>query len=142
MRSPGRTTDRVATRAMKHLLGATAVIEVGTGLALLIAPVTMANLLLGAEISGAAIPIARVTAAALLGLGAACWFARVDVQSRAARGLLAAILIYDIGAVLVLGMAGLQSPTAGINLWLAVALHSAMAIWCFVLFRRKAVVES
>jgi hypothetical protein len=122
---------------MMLLLIATAVIEVGTGLALLIAPVFTAHLLLGAEISGAAIPIARVTAAALLGLGVACWFARFEVQSRAARGLVAAILVYDFGAVLVLGAAGIQLPTTGILLWMAVALHAAMAIWCVALLWRK-----
>jgi hypothetical protein len=122
---------------MKHLLVATAVIEVGTGLALLIAPVITVHLLLGAEISGAAIAIARVTAAALLALGVACWFARVDVQSRAARGLVGAILIYDLGAVLALGTAGIQLPTAGIMLWMAVALHAAMAIWCVALLLRR-----
>ena len=127
---------------MKHLLTATAVIEVGTGLALLIAPVVTAHLLLGAEISGATIPIARVTAAALLGLGVACWFARIDAHSRAARGLLAAVLVYDLGAVLVLGAAGIQLPTAGINLWLAVALHTAMAIWCVALLSQKAALQS
>jgi hypothetical protein len=127
---------------MKYLFTATAVIEVGTGLALLIAPVVTARLLLGADISGAGIPIARVTAAALLGLGVACWFARVDAQSRAARGLLAAVLVYDLGAVLVLGAAGIQLPTAGTNLWLAVALHTAMAIWCVALLRQKAALPS
>jgi hypothetical protein len=124
--------------AMKHLFTATAVIELGTGLALLIAPVITARLLLGAEISGATIAIARVTAAALLGLGVACWFARADVQSLASRGIAAAILLYDFGAVLVLGAAGIQLQTAGINLWLAVALHGAMGIWCAALFWRKA----
>jgi hypothetical protein len=123
---------------MKLLLVATAVTEVGTGLALLIAPAITAHLLLGTEISGAAIPIARVTAAALLGLGVACWFARVDVQSRAARGLVAAILVYDFGAVLVLGAAGIKLPATGILLWMAVALHAAMAIWCVALLWRKA----
>ncbi len=127
---------------MKHLFTATAVIELGTGLALLIAPVLTAQLLLGAEISGAAIPIARVTAAALLCLGVACWCARIDAQSRAARGLLAAVLVYDLGAVLVLGAAGIQLPTAGINLWLAVALHTAMAIWCVTLLRQKTALQS
>ena len=123
---------------MNHLFSATAVTEVGTGLALLIAPVVSVHLLLGAETSGAAIPIARVTAVALLSLGVACWFARADVQSRAARGLVAAILIYDFGAALVLGIAGIQLPTAGILLWMAVALHAVMAIWCVALLRRKA----
>ena len=123
---------------MRLLLIATAVTEVGTGLALMVAPVFTGHLLLGAEISGAAIPIARVTAAALLALGVACWFARVDAQSRAARGLVAAILVYDFGAVLVLGIAGIQLSTAGIMLWMAVALHSAMAIWCAAILWRKA----
>jgi hypothetical protein len=125
------------TIAMKHLLIATAVIEVGTGLALLIAPAVTVYLLLGAEIYGAAIPIARITAAALLALGVACWFARVDVQSRAARGLVAAILVYDFGAVLVLGAAGIQLQTAGIKLWLAVVLHAALGVWCVALLIRK-----
>jgi len=123
---------------MRLLLIATAVTEVGTGLALMVAPVFTGHLLLGAEISGAAIPIARVTAAALLALGVACWFARGDVQSRAAKGLVAAILVYDLGAVLVLAIAGVQLPTAGILLWVAVALHSAMAVWCVAVLRRKA----
>ena len=125
------------TIAMKHLLIATAVIEVGTGLALLIAPAVTVYLLLGAEIYGAAIPIARITAAALLALGVACWFARVDVQSRAASGLVAAILVYDFGAVLVLGAAGIQLQTAGIKLWLAVVLHAALGVWCVALLIRK-----
>jgi hypothetical protein len=125
------------TIAMKHLLIATAVIEVGTGLALLIAPAVTVYLLLGAEIYGAAIPIARITAAALLALGVACWFARVDVQSRASRGLVAAILVYDFGAVLVLGAAGIQLQTAGIKLWLAVVLHAALGVWCVALLIRK-----
>ena len=127
---------------MKHLLIATAVVEVGTALALLIAPVIAVRLLLGAEISGAAIPIARVTAAALLALGVVCWLARLDAQSRAARGLGAAILIYDLGAVLVLGAAGIQLPTAGINLWMAVVLHAAMGIWSIGLLSKKATLQN
>ncbi|HMD27134.1 MAG TPA: hypothetical protein VKH13_01080, partial [Steroidobacteraceae bacterium] len=66
------------------------------------------------------------------------WFARNDVQNRAARGVVAAILVYDLGAVLALGMAGIQLPTAGIILWMAVAVHAAMAIWCVAVLGKKA----
>jgi hypothetical protein len=122
---------------MKRLLIATAVIEMGAGLALLIVPAVTVRLLLGAEIAGAAIPLGRLAAAALLALGVACWLARGDAQSRAVRGLVAAMLIYNFGAVMVLGAAGIQSQTAGIILWLAVPLHAAMGVWCVALLLRR-----
>ena len=84
---------------MKHLLTVTAVIEAGVGLALLVVPSVVIQLLLGAEISGAAVTLARVAGTALLALGVACWLARSDVQSRAARGVVASILLYNFGAV-------------------------------------------
>jgi hypothetical protein len=74
---------------------------------------------------------------ALLALGVACWLARGDAQSRAARGLVAAMLLYNISAVVVLGAAGIRSQTAGIALWPAVILHAAMVIWCVTLLLRK-----
>ena len=57
---------------MKKLLGLTAVLEGATGLALLIVPSLVAQLLLGMELTGVSIPIARVTGIALVGLGIAC----------------------------------------------------------------------
>jgi hypothetical protein len=121
---------------MKLLLTLTALIEAGTGLALLTAPAIVVQLLLGAEVSGAAIPLGRLVGVALLALALACWRARSDV-SAAARGLVAAMLLYNIGAVVVLGTGGLQLPTATILLWLAVALHAGMAAWCVAILRRS-----
>jgi hypothetical protein len=115
---------------MKQLLTATAAIEVGAGLALLVAPSVVVLLLLGADVSGAAIPLGRVAGAALLALGVACWLARGDARSRATGGLVTAMSLYNLGAVVVLGAAGIQSQTVGIVLWPAVLLHAAMAIWC------------
>jgi len=115
---------------MKQLLTATAAIEVGAGLALLVAPTAVVQLLLGADISGAAIPLGRVAGAALLALGVACWLARGDARCRATGGLVTAMSLYNLGAVVVLGAAGIQSQTAGIVLWPAVLLHAAMAVWC------------
>ena len=127
---------------MKNFLIATAVVEVGAGLALLSVPAFAVQLLLGAEISGALVPLGRVTGAALLALGVACWLARDGAQSQAARGLAAAMLVYHFGAVLVLGAAGIQSPTAGRVLWLAVVVHAAMGIWCIALLLKKAALQN
>jgi hypothetical protein len=122
---------------MKQLLAVTALIELGTGLAILVVPAVVVQLLLGAGISGAAIPLWRLTGVALLALGIACWLARGDTESRAARGLVAAILVYNFGAVGVLAAAINQSHTVGIALWPVVILHAVMAIWCVSLLFRK-----
>lgn len=122
---------------MKHLHIVTAMIEAGAGLALLVAPAFVVRLLLGAEITGAAIPLGRVAGSGLLALGIACWFARGDTRSRAAGGLVAAMTFYNLAAVAVFLFAGLGLKLAGIALWPAVILHAAMAAWCVACLRRK-----
>src|SRR5437762_11942276 len=121
---------------MSRLLKLTAILEAATGLALIAVPAIVVRLLLGAEISGASIPLGRIAGAALLALGVACWLARDDTQSRAARGLVVAMLIYNIAATAVLAFAGIGLGLHGIVLWPAVVLHAAMAIWCIVCLRR------
>ncbi len=124
-----------APNAMNRLLKLTAIIEAATGLGLAVVPSVVVRLLLGAEISGASIPLGRVAGAALLALGVACWLAQHDAQSCAARGLVSAMVLYNLGAVVVLGAAGLQSQSVGIALWPAVVLHAVMAVWCVVCLR-------
>ena len=58
---------------MKNVLIFAAVAEAATGLALLIVPSLVGQLLLGEELTGVAIPVARVTGIALIALGIACW---------------------------------------------------------------------
>ena len=58
---------------MKKVLALAAVAEIATGVALILFPLLVVRLLLGAEPTGLAIPIARVTGIALLALGIACW---------------------------------------------------------------------
>jgi hypothetical protein len=116
---------------MKTLLAITAVLEAATGLALLASPPLVAGILLGASLDApAAVVVGRVAGAALLALGAACWLARDDGPSRAARGLVAAMLLYNIAAVVVLAYAGAGLAPGTIFLWLAVVLHAALAVWC------------
>ncbi len=58
---------------MKGVLVLAAVAEIGTGFALLIVPSLVGRLLLGEELTGIAIPIARAAGIALIALGVACW---------------------------------------------------------------------
>ena len=116
---------------MNALHTATAVIELGAGLALLSFPSATVALLVGAPLETApALTVSRVGGAGLLALGVACWLARDDSQSSAARGLIAAMLLYNIAAVGVLAFAGLGFGLHGVALWPAVVLHAVMTVWC------------
>jgi hypothetical protein len=122
---------------VKRLLIITSIIELPTGLGLIAVPSVVAHLLLNSEISGAAIPLGRVAGVALLALGVVSWLASYDEQSCAARGLVSAMLLYNIGAALILALAGIGSGFVGIVLWPAVILHTVMAVWCVARLRRS-----
>ena len=115
----------------KALQTATAIIEAGAGLALLVVPSLTASLLLGMPLdSPAATNLARVGGAAILALALVCWFARRNAQSPASRGLVAAMLFYNIAVAAVLAFAGLVDGLQGVLLWPAVVFHVAMGVWC------------
>jgi hypothetical protein len=122
---------------VKTLLTTTAVIEFGAGLALVCCPSAMATFLLGAPIEGpAALTVARVGGAGLLALSVACWHARGDANSRAAIGLVAGMLLYNLATVSTLTYAGIGLRLHGVALWPGVALHALMAVWCLKCLRR------
>src|SRR6185369_900867 len=58
---------------MKSALTFAAIGEASTGLALLIVPSFVGQLLLGEQLTGVAVPVARVAGIALIALGIACW---------------------------------------------------------------------
>lgn len=121
---------------IRRLLTVTAVIEVGTGMAMAIAPSLPVLLLIGSALdTPAALTVGRVAGAALLSLGVTCWLAREDEQSRATRGLIAAMLLYDAGVVALLAHAGLVLGLSGPGLWPAILLHAVMAVWCVASLR-------
>ena len=122
---------------MKRLLTVTALIETATGLGLILMPSVVVRLLLGSELLGAGISLGRLTGVALLTLGIVCWLASSDTQSCAARGIVTAMTLYHIGAVLLLAATGLQSQSVGIGLWPAVILHAAVAVWCVTTLLQK-----
>ena len=122
-----------------HLLIATAAVEGGAGLALAIAPSALASILLGTTLdTPAALVVARIAGAALVSLGAACWLARKDEQSRAARGLIAAMLIYNVAAIAVFAYARIRFGLCGVGLWPAVLTHVILGVWCLACLRARA----
>jgi hypothetical protein len=120
----------------RNLLVVTALAEAGVGLTLLLSPPFVARLLLGVSLDApAALIVGRIAGAALLSLGAACWLARDDGPSRARRGLIAAMLLYNSAAAAVLANAGVGVGLVGVLMWPAVALHALLAVWCIACLR-------
>jgi hypothetical protein len=98
---------------MKRLLIFAAVGEATTGVALLIVPSLVGQLLFGAALTGIAIPVARVAGIALIALGVACW----PGPPRAG------MLTYSAAVTLYLAYLGFAGGLSGILLWPAVVLH-------------------
>jgi hypothetical protein len=93
----------------------TAVAEAATGAALLIVPSLVGRLLLGEELSGVAVPVARVAGIALIALGVACWPGPPRVG----------MLIYGAAVTAFLAYVGLTGG-GGVLLWPAVVLHAVL----------------
>ena len=117
------------------LLTLSGALELGAGAALLAAPSLVASLLLGGTLEAPAQVVARVAGAALLALGLACWSARREAPGR---GMVTAMLAYNVGAVAVFLHAHFGVGLNGIGLWPAIILHTGLAGWCVVARRSAA----
>ncbi|MBI2809565.1 MAG: hypothetical protein HYX67_01860 [Candidatus Melainabacteria bacterium] len=123
---------------MKNLLIATAAIEVGAGVALIFFPAeTTALLLAPVDQTVATAGLQRIAGAALLTIGVANWFAHYDEKSLAAKGIVGAMVIYNVGTVVVLSSASLQIRPVGLALWPAAILHVLMSFWCITSLLEK-----
>jgi len=98
---------------MKGLLAMTSVAEAATGLVLLLAPSTVGQLLLGAELTGPATTVACVAGIALIALAVACWPGTP----------LLGMLIYSVAVAAYLVYLGVSGAASGLLLWPAVVLH-------------------
>jgi len=106
---------------MRSALALAAVGEIATGLALLLVPSLVGRLLLGEELTGVAIPVARVAGIALVGLGVAC----------GPGAPLAGMLTYSATVTLYLSYVGLAGAFGGVLLWPAVVLHLVLTAFLF-----------
>ena len=120
----------------RRLLIVTSLFEVLTGFALVVSPSLPASLLIGASLDAPSmLTLARVTGAAMLSLGLACWLARQDGGSPAGRAVVSAMLLYNVAVVAVLAHASLALGMTAVLLWPAVGGHTALAAWCVVALR-------
>ena len=110
---------------MKRALIFAAVGEAATGLALLSVPSLVGQLLLGGELTGIAIPVARVAGIALIALGVACWPGPPQVG----------ILVYSSLVAVYLAYCGIALGLSGVLLWPAIVLHAVLS---FLLAREAA----
>jgi hypothetical protein len=84
---------------------------------LLLVPSLVGQLLLGEQMTGVAIPVARVAGIALIGLGIACWPGTP----------LMGMLFYSAAVALYLAYVGYAGGYGGVLLWPAVVLHLVLA---------------
>ena len=103
---------------MRKLLPLAAVVEVATGVALLVVPLLVGRLLLGAELAGVSIPVARVAGIALIALGVGCW---------PGPGMVG-MLIYGVLTTLYLLYLGIRGEWVGPLLWPAVVVHAVLTV--------------
>jgi len=111
----------MSTRALTK---ASAAIELGTAGALIVVPDIVAHLLLGSELSGGGIAVARVAGLALLALGLACWPGGEEAARQAAR----ALFVYNLLAGIYLGYLRVGGGFVGYLLWPACVLHIVLGL--------------
>ncbi len=120
---------------MRTLLILTAALEGVTGLGLLLAPATIAFVLLGNTLdTPISLVVARVAGAALVALGVACWHARLDPDSSAAAGIVGGMLLYNSAVASLLAYVAIALGLFGAGLW---GLHLALAVWCVACLRAR-----
>jgi hypothetical protein len=111
---------------MNRWLGLSAIIEAATGLALMIDPPVVTQLLLGADVSGVAIALGQMVGLGLLSLGLACWLGRNGADNFVAAFW--AMLTYNLIVALYLLYLGISGEWVGRLLWPAVALHTVVTV--------------
>jgi Ca2+/Na+ antiporter len=102
-----------------------AVVEIGTGLALMIDPAIVGRLLLGAETAGAGTVLGRCFGIALVALGRACWPSAEGAERGAA---FRAMLVYNLLIAAYLAYLGTAGHLKGVLLWPGFALHALVAL--------------
>ena len=108
----------------KHILAIAAAGEVVTGVILLVYPPIVVRLLLGADVVGTGVAVARIAGMGLLAIGLACWPGREAAGRGAA---LLGMLTFSVLIALYLIRVGVAYG-GGVLLWPAVAAHGVIAL--------------
>jgi hypothetical protein len=112
----------------RHLLIlVSAVLETGTGLALLVFPRFVVRVLLGAELVGAGVATSRLCGVALISLGLACWPESEPALHRRDRRAVRALLVYNASATVYLVWLMALGGHHGILLVPAIVIHAVLA---------------
>ena len=120
---------------MKKILTFAAVVEIGTGVVLMIDPAIVVALLLGVDVSGVGIALGRCFGVALLALGLACWPGGQGAGSSSS--VFWAMLTYNALIALYLAFLGTIRHVGGLLLWPGVALHAAVALLLLWVWHRE-----
>ncbi len=111
---------------LKKVLTFASIMEVATGLALMIDPRFVVGLLVGPNLPDQDIPVGRLPGIAILAMGLACWPSggHVESGSPAVRGMLAYNVLIAVFLVYLFSAGHL----GGMLLWPAVMLHAVVAM--------------
>lgn len=119
----------------KLLLTVMALLEVGTGAALLFAPSLVVESLLGEPLSSSqSVVLGQITGAALISIGLACWLVSDSGQSEQ-KQLLRSMLLYNAAVPAILIYATIRLNLQGPGLVPGVILHMLLALSCFSALR-------
>ena len=113
-----------ARGSLPVLLRGSAVLELATGMALLVAPSGVLHLLIGSPSDSATALVARVLGGALFGLGVAGWMAEPPTSTD---GITLAFTLYNVLTTAILVVGGLAGTADGSLLWPTVALHAIVS---------------
>ena len=107
----------------RKVLAFSAAVEIATSVGLLVAPVLVVRLLLGDELAGSGLIVARAFGVALLSLSLAVWPSG-PVTGQACR----AMALYNAGLAIYLTWLGVTAHVGGPLLWPAVLIHAIVAV--------------
>jgi hypothetical protein len=122
--------NAIDANRLTKTLAFSSVVEIGTGLALMVDPALVVRLLMGTQETGEQMQLARFPGIALFALGIACWpnEQRSVIGTAAFRGM----LTYNLLVAVFLSYLFVIGHIGGVLLWPGVLLHAVVAallIW-------------
>jgi hypothetical protein len=117
---------------LTKVLAFSSVLEIGTGLALMIDPALVVRLLAGNRETVEEMSLARFPGVALFALGIACWPS--EQRSKSDTAAFRGMLTYNTAVALFLSYLFIVDHIGGVLLWPGVTLHAVVAglmVWAW-----------